>query len=210
MKRHAFLISLLSAGCAGSATDSVGSSWQNGAKGDSDASSGTAGERWFPLKDGTLYHYKTEVLGDTVSGGMLVAKVHRTSGSRGELRKPAGTQVFDFVPDGIATKTKTGAPAYLLKLPLDPNASWLGPHGGLTKLSQQNLTVTLDLGTFASCISTEEVRGGDAPLRIVTTLCPDVGITSLEVSQGGGVERAKLVYFGPPIDIGSEGLQRIE
>lgn len=210
MIRHALLISLFCAGCAGAASDAAGSSWQNGTTGDANASSGTAGERWFPLKDGTLYHYKTEVLGDSVSTGMLVAKVHRASGTRGELRKPAGTQVFEFVPDGIATKTKTGAPAYLLKLPLDPNVQWLGPHGGVTKLSQQNLTVTLDIGTFSSCISTEEVRGGDAPLRIVTTLCPDVGITSLEVSQGGGVERAQLMYFGPPIDIGAEGLQRVE
>jgi hypothetical protein len=210
MKRLAFLLPALAVACAGSASDTAGSSWQNGARGDADASSGTAGERWFPLKDGTLYHYKTEVLGDNVSTGMLVAKVHRPSGSRGELRKPAGTQVFDFVPGGIATQTKTGAPAFLLKLPLDPNTQWLGPHGGVTKLSQQNLTVTLDFGTFNGCISTEELRGGDSPLRIVTTLCPEVGITSLEVSQGGGVERARLVYFGPPIDIGGEGLQRVE
>ena len=210
MKIHALLGSVLAIGCAGSASDAVGSSWQSEAKGDANASSGTAGERWFPLKDGTLYHYKTEVLGDSVSTGMLVAKVHRASASKGELRKPAGTQEFEFVPGGIATKTKTGAPAFLLKLPLDPAAQWLGPHGGVTKLAQQGLLVKLDFGTFSNCISTEEVRGGDAPLRIVTTLCPDVGITSLEVSQGGGVERAQLMYFGPPIDIGAEGLQRVE
>jgi len=197
-------------GCAGSASDSASSSWQSGDKGVEGASSGTDGERWFPLKEGTLYHYKTEVLGDTVSTGLLVAKVHRSGAKTGELRKPAGTQKFKFAAGGIATTTKTGAPAFLLKLPLDPNAEWLGPHGGVTKLKQQNLTVTLDFGTFANCLSTEELRGGDRPLRIVTTLCPDVGITSLEVTQGGGVERAQLVYFGPPIDIGAEGLQRVE
>jgi hypothetical protein len=118
--------------------------------------------------------------------------------------------VFDFVPDGIATKTKQVRRRTCSSSRSDPNVQWLGPHGGITKLSQQNLTVTLDIGTFSGCITTEEVRGGDAPLRIVTTLCPEVGITSLEVSQGGGVERARLMYFGPPIDIGAEGLQRVE
>lgn len=211
MKRCRNLLAvLLLVACSGSASGTSGSSWQHGTAGIVGASSGTDGERWFPLKDGTLYHYQTEVLGDTVAKGLLVAKVHRSTASTGELRKPAGTQKFEFTPLGIATTTKTGAPAYLLKLPLDPNAQWLGPHGGVTKLKQQQVNVTLGFGSFSGCIRTEELRGGDAPLRIVTTLCPDVGIASLEVTQGAGVERAELVYFGPPIDIGTDGLRRVE
>jgi hypothetical protein len=59
-------------------------------------------------------------------------------------------------------------------------------------------------------VTTLEERGGDAPLRVKTTLCPGVGIVSMEVQSGPVVERAELIYFGEPVDIGGEGLKRVD
>lgn len=187
-------------------------SWQQTSAGLPGASSGTELERYFPLKDGTLYQYKTEKVreGPVAPGGMLMVKVHRSSATKGELLKPSGTQSFEFTSLGIATQTKTGAPAFLLKLPLDEVNTWLGPHGGKTRIQATSLEATTSAGTFKACVKTLEERGGDAPLRIITTLCPDVGIVVLEVQSGGEVERAELVYFGPPIEIGPDGVQRVE
>ncbi|NUP11281.1 MAG: hypothetical protein HOW73_34985 [Polyangiaceae bacterium] len=204
------LLALVAAGCSSSTSSADGSStWQGGTAG-VDATSGSAAERFFPLKDGTLYHYKTEALKEgPVQAGVLMMKVHRTSATRGELRKPAGTQVFEFSSLGIATQTKTGAPAFLLKLPIDPNTTWLGPQGGKTRISASDVSITTPAGSFAGCLTTLEERGGDSPFRVQTTLCPDVGIVALEAQSGGAVERAELVYYGPPIDIGEEGLRRV-
>jgi len=198
-------------GCSGNGTaSSSGATWQGPAQG-VDASSGTEAEKFFPMKDGTLYHYRTEALREgPVGAGMLIMKVHRASSTRAELRKPTGNQSFEFTSAGIATVTKTGAPAFLLKLPLDQTHSWLGPQGGKTRIEALGVTLETPAGTFNGCIQTLEERGGDAPMRVKTTLCPDVGITALEVQSGAAVERAQLMYFGPPIDVGPEGLQRVQ
>lgn len=197
-------------GC--SATSEVkdgGAGWQHASAGVVDASSGSPAELFFPLKDGTLYHYKVESLGDAPStGGMLMMKVHRSSASRGELRKPTGTQVFDLSPEGVATTTKTGAPAFLLKLPIEGNQSWLGPQGGVTHIAERGASLTTQAGAFSGCVVTLEERKGDTPLRVTTTLCPNVGIVRLQVEGGGGAERAELVYFGAPVEIGPDGVTR--
>lgn len=195
-----------------SSTSSNGasSSWQSSTQSGTDATSGTEGERYFPLKHGTLYHYRTETLREgPVDDGMLMMKVHRASATRGELRRPAGNQIFEFTSQGIATTTKVGSPAFLLKLPIDPSTTWVGPHGGKTRFVETGLAVATQAGSFSGCVTTLEERGGDTPIRVQTTLCPDVGIAKLEVQSGGVVERAELVYFGPPFDIGPDGTQRV-
>lgn len=203
------LVTACSPAADGSATKTP--SWQQTEAGLQQASSGTELERFFPLKDGTLYQYRTERLREgPVTAGLLMVKVHRSSATRGELLKPSGAQSFEFTSLGIATQTKTGAPAFLLKTPLDEANSWLGPHGGKTRVQATNLEVGTKAGDFKGCVKTLEERGGDAPLRIVTTLCPDVGIAVLEVQSGAEVERAELLYFGPPIEIGPDGVQRVE
>lgn len=203
---------VLFAGCGGTAEPPKPSGWQADSNGLKGASSGTEAEKLFPIVDGHIYHYRTESFGagPAVETGMLMIKMHRSSASAGELRRPAGPQRFTFTPAGIATTTKGGAPAFLLKLPISPDVRWLGPHGGQTHVAGTGITATTQAGTFSGCVTTVEERGGDAPLRVSTTLCPDVGIASLEVQSGGAVERAELVYFGPPVDLGPEGLKRVD
>jgi hypothetical protein len=186
--------------------------WQGGASGVANASSGTEGEKLFPIVDGHIYHYRTESFGagPAAETGVLMIKMHRSSATAGELRRPAGPQRFEYTPGGIATATKSGAPAFLLKLPIDETQRWLGPQGGQTRVAATGVTATTQAGTFTGCVTTVEERGGDAPLKVSTTLCPSVGIVSLEVQSGAAVERAELVYFGPPVDIGPEGLKRVD
>jgi hypothetical protein len=169
----------------------------------------TVAESLFPLVDGHLYHYRMEVLGDRVEpAGMLMMRVSRRDATHGELRKPAGTQAFEYVADGVATTTKTGAPAYLFKVPASRELSWLGPHGGSTRYTELAIPVTAPSGTYSGCNRTREEVRGDLPKAIVTTICPGVGIVQLRVEGGGGAEQAELVYYGAPIDIGPDGVTK--
>jgi hypothetical protein len=176
------------------------------------ATSNTAGEKLFPMIDGHIYHYRTESFGagPAVESGVLMIKMHRSSPTAGEMRRPSGPQRFEYTPAGVATKTKGGAPAFLIKLPIDATITWLGPQGGQTRVEASPVTATTQAGTFSDCVTTLEQRGGDAPLRVKTTLCPGVGIVSMEVQSGPAVERAELIYFGEPVDIGGEGLKRVD
>ena len=150
---------LVLAGCESSSGAGQGPAWQAPIEGAKGVSSGSEAERYFPLKDGTLYHYKTESLGDAPgSQGVLIVNVHRLSATRGELRRPTGNQAFDLRPDGVATTTKAGAPAYRLKLPLDPATTWLGPHGGKARISAASASVTTPAGTFTDRVFWRRIR----------------------------------------------------
>ena len=166
-------------------------------------------EAFFPLIDGNLYHYRVELLGDRVEpAGMLMMKVHRKDAVRGTLKKPGADQSFEYTADGVATVTKTGAAAFLFKTPFAVDHSWLGPHGGVTRFSELGITINVASGNYAGCHRTREEVRGDVPRTVVTTLCPGVGIVQLRVDAAGGSEQAELVYNGPPIDIGPDGLTR--
>lgn len=174
-------------------------------------SSGTLGEKYFPLKDGHIYQYETLRLGNgPPDKGMLPVRVKRTSATTGELKKGGTPQTFQLSELGVQTQTKSGAPAFVLKMPIDPSTTWLGPLGGKTRYDAQNQSVDSRAGHFDGCVRTIEERGGDAPLRVATVFCPDVGIVTLEVQSGAAVERAELVYYGPQIEIGPDGLKRVE
>jgi hypothetical protein len=214
--RHRRLVLMLSMiavptfGCGGSTSPAAKpSSWQSGGSGYVAGPPSTVAESLFPLVDGHLYHYRMEVLGDRVEpAGMLMMRVSRRDKTHGELRKPAGNQSFEYVADGVATTTKTGAPAYLFKVPVALDAAWLGPHGGNTRYTEVAISVTTPSGSYAGCNRTREEVRGDLPKAIVTTICPDVGIVQLRVEAGGGAEQAELVYYGAPIDIGPDGVTK--
>jgi hypothetical protein len=175
-------------------------------------SSGTEAERYFPLVDGNIYHYRTESFGDapTVEEGVLMTKVHRISASHGELRTPSGNRKFELSAEGVVTWTKAGDRAFILKTPVAPGQTWLGEHGGETRVSATNVKVTVPAGTYDGCVTTLEERLGDKAVRVTTTFCPAVGVVALEASSGARVERAQLAYYGPPIDLGPEGSRRTQ
>lgn len=167
------------------------------------ASSGTAVERFFPLVDGRLYEYRT--MSELGEEGLLVARVHRTDATHGELRYPSGTKRFEYTPEGV----KNGEGAFVLKAPLEVGASFRGEHGGTTRIVSTSASATTRAGTFSGCVQTTEERLGDRPVRYTTTFCPDVGIVALEAAGPTTVERAELRSYGAPTSIGPDGLQRI-
>ncbi len=215
--RNSFALALVAqsiaslAGCGADAAQAQSPGWLADTNGDKNASSGVEAERFFPLVDGHIYNYRTTQLGDAgAQAGMLMLRVHRQSATVGELRRPVGTQRFEYGPLGVGTSTKTGNPAYLFKWPPSPEARWLGPQGGESRVTATDVAVTTPAGSYQGCMTLLEERRGDVRTRISTTLCPDVGIVALEVESGGAVERAELVYYGPPFDVGPEGTRRVE
>lgn len=175
-------------------------------------SSGTAAEAYFPLVDGHIHQFRTTRYGDAPEAerGLLVLKASRSTADEGALTGPAGKRRIHYRADGVESVSPEGRRGYVLHLPLESGSSWNGEHGGTTRIVASELRVTVEAGSYERCFQTLEERGGDKPLRITTTFCPGVGITALEASGGGAVERAELSYYGPPIDLGPAGLRRVE
>jgi len=203
-----FLCSVASPGCASATPDAEPqTNWTGPAEGMQAASSGTPVERFFPLVDGHIYHYETS--SDSGDVGMLIARVHRQDEKHGTLRFPTGDKRFEYVADGVTISTADGT-SYILKSPLQVGNEWRGEHGGKTRVSAVDTSVTTKAGSFTGCIEVSEQRLGDVPVRYDTVYCPDVGIVRLEASAGMNQERAELKSFGPPVDIGPAGLTRTQ
>jgi hypothetical protein len=73
-----------------------------------------------------------------------------------------------------------------------------------------NAVVEVPAGRYDDCVQTLERRGGDRPLSVATTFCPEVGIVLLEAASGAAMERAELKSYGPPVEIGPDGVQRVK
>lgn len=158
------------------------------------ASPSSAGELYFPLEDGNIYHYVTRENADT---GMLVARVVRTDATHGELHTGRVTKRFVYAPDGVRYD---GGPL-VIKTPIELGTSWKGEHDGTTTITGIDAAVTVPAGTFAGCVVTTEEGGRTPGARYTTTLCPKVGIVLLEVAAGGTSLRAELKSYGPPVVI---------
>lgn len=156
--------------------------------------SGSAVEQYFPLEEGRIYHYVTSEAGET---GMLVAKVHRTDATHGELRLSNATKRFVFSPDGIAYDTGT----FILKGPIAVGSSWPGEHGGTTRIATVDAAPKVQAGAYASCVQTVEEGGRPPGSKYVTTYCPGVGMVLLEIQAAGGEARAELKSYGAPVKI---------
>lgn len=171
------------------------------------ASSGTELEKYFPLVDGHIYHYVTE--GDSGGEGLLVARVARSDATRGELRFPSGAKRFEYAPDGVKVIGGAGS-SYVLKAPLRAGATWVGEHGGTTTVLSVDAIVDTRAGRFTGCVQTLEDKKGDTPAKYATTFCPGRGIVVLEAASGAGLERAELKSYGPPVDLGPDGLTKTQ
>jgi hypothetical protein len=204
----ALALALVGGGCGGAddAATTPANRWTNPADGSAAASSGTDLERYFPLVDGNIYHYVTE--GDA-GEGLLVARAARTDARRGELRFPSGAKRFEYASDGVKVMGGAGS-AYVLKAPLTAGATWVGEHGGTTTVLSADAVIETRAGRFTGCVQTLEEKKGDTPAKYATTFCPGTGIVVLEVASGAGLERAELKSYGPPVDLGPDGLTRTQ
>jgi len=212
MIRSFLVLALLSAACGGSDEVAQKPAWlQAGSAGPIGPSSSPL-ERYFPSVDGTVFQYETVSYSDApkAGNGLLMASAHRTSSTRGELRLPGATRSIEYVPDGVVTTGPTGERWYLLQTPLTVGRSWNGPRGAPVTVLDVDVAETVPAGTFQGCVRTAELHTGDDPKKIVTTYCPDVGIVILEEQSAAGMERASLKHFGPPVDIGPEGVTKTQ
>lgn len=168
--------------------------------------SGTELEVFFPLVDGHLYTYATE---SDDEAGRLVVRARRSGGDRGALITGSTVREFAYVADGVVLERPDASPVYVLKSPLSPGSEWRGEHGGTVAIAEVGATVTVPAGTFERCVKTVERRGGDRPVQVATSFCPEVGIVLLEAASGEQLERASLESYGPPVDIGPGGVKVI-
>jgi hypothetical protein len=158
------------------------------------AASGSSVEQFFPLEEGRIYNYVTSENGET---GMLVAKVHRTDASHGELRLSNATKRFVYSPGAVAYDNGL----FILKAPLDVGATWPGEHGGTTRVASVDAAPKVAAGSYTGCVQTVEEGGRPPGSKFVTTYCPGVGMVLLEVQAAGGEARAELRSYGAPVKI---------
>lgn len=162
--------------------------------------------RFFPLASGHIYHYVTETDGGE---GMMITRVSRADGSSGDLQGPQGTKTFHYAADGVTLDAGGALPVYVLKVPFTVGNKWRGQGGSSVEIVEVDASVIVPAGTYSGCIKTLEQRGGDRPLRIATTYCPDTGIVLLEAASGTVMERVALKSYGPPVDLGPDGIRQL-
>ena len=177
---------ILLTGCGGAKPTAMPSAPAAGAK------SGV--EHFFPLEQGKIDHYVTREGTDT---GMLVAKVHRTDATHGELRLSNATKRFVIAPDVIGYD----GGAVLLKAPLEVGTSWPGEHGGTTSIVATDVMTDVPAGHYAGCLTTVEEAGRPPGSRYESTYCPGVGMVLLVVRAGGSEARAELKSYGLPVKL---------
>ena len=159
-------------------------------------------ERYMPLKDDTVYAYRTEEE-DNGEQGVLMLHVTRKATGLVELDVGGKVQRLEILKTGI--RNLDGG--FLLKAPLVMGATWPGT-GGQVHITAVDKEMKVPAGTFVGCIETvEEQNVPNGHKRVTTDYCPDVGIVKLEVQAQVGaqyaLERAVLRSFGKRIDIGA-------
>jgi len=212
VKAHlaASALALLLSGCSGAsdgAAAAAHSPWLAPGTGQQNAMSGSKAERFFPLVDGMVYTYGT--FNEVGEQGLLVARVHRSDGLRGELRFPTGAKTFEIAPDGVVLHGRGGETSYVLKLPLAVGTTWRGEHGGQSRILSVDATVTTPAGSYEGCVQTLEERLGDRPTRYSTTFCPEIGVVQIEVATGANFERAALKSYAPPMRMREDGTEKL-
>lgn len=165
------------------------------------ASSSTEVERYFPLVDGTIFHYETT--NEAGERGVLIARVHRADAAHGELIFPTGKKRFTYTPQGVVIEPSGD---FVLAAPITPGARFRGQNGGRAVIEGTDVVIDVKAGSYRGCVRVVEERGGDKRARYATTFCPDVGIVALEAQAGMSFERAELVSAGPPVNLEREGV----
>lgn len=158
--------------------------------------------RYMPLKDDTVYAYRTEAE-NTGEKGVLMLHVTRAAAGLVELDVGGKVQRLEILKTGI--RDLDGG--FLLKAPIVLGATWPGT-GGQVRVAAVDKEMKVPAGTFVGCIETIEERTvPNGHKRVTTDFCPHVGIVRLEVEAQLGVqhavESAVLRSFGKRIDLGA-------
>lgn len=157
-------------------------------------------ERYFPMANGVIFHYETEV-DNTDAVGVFVVEVSRT-GELVELKTGTRTRRLQVTPQAISDLSRGG---YVLKAPLDLGATWEGQSGAI-QVTAVDQAVQVKAGSFTGCLVTlEEIQATAVLRQTETTFCPNVGIVSVHVRAVSGDsvtgEIARLRSYGEKIDI---------
>ena len=192
----------LLAACSGPAANANGSSkFFDPPTGAAGATSSTDVEKYFPLVDGTIFHYETT--NEAGERGVLIARVHRIDATRGELIFPTGKKRFSYTPQGVRLDPLGD---FVLAAPITAGASFRGQNGGRAVIEDTDVVIDVKAGSYRGCLRVVEERGGDTRARYATTFCPGVGIVALEAQSGMSFERAELVSAGPPVNLERDGV----
>jgi hypothetical protein len=206
---HGWVVLLLGAGAAvtcGGCQDAQGrGATAPGQGGPGSRLPASALERLLPLMRGLSYVYLVE---SEEGQDSMLARAVPEAGNRATFRLPGGIRHFEFGPDAIRQITPSGT-VTVLTVPLAPGTSWRGERGSQVVIEAVDAVVDVPAGRFAGCVRTLERRGGDMPLQVYITYCPDVGIVQLDAARGQQTERAVLQSFGAPVDLGPDGVRRI-
>lgn len=153
-------------------------------------------ERFLPLRNGDVLSFWVWTPA-SAEREQVIFRVERSSREHASLLTGNRSQRLELTGDGV--RLLSGG--YLLKAPLSLGAEWAGAAGRV-RVSAVDVSVEVSAGRFVGCIETTEVGGAGLDARsIVTTYCPDVGITKMLVQAGEREERFELRSYGPGVDI---------
>lgn len=153
--------------------------------------------RYLPLENDTVFSYATYIE-ETNERGLAIFEIKRPRPELAELSLAGQVRRrYYFEPGGV----RSALGGYLLKLPLEQNATFRGDDGQV-KVTNVNLSVDVPAGKFSGCIETvEQAQLGAATRKTTTVFCPGVGITVLEINaekEGMSIlQRLSLKSFGP-------------
>lgn len=156
----------------------------------------SAAERFLPLRDG---HVLTYWLWTAASAEkeQVIFRIERRSREHASLHTGSRIQRLELAPNGV--RLLSGG--YLLQEPLSLGAEWTGPLGRV-RITAVDKGLDVSAGRFVGCLETTETGGSGLESRtIITTYCPDVGITDMRVQAGDREERFELRSHGPSVDI---------
>jgi hypothetical protein len=161
-------------------------------------SSGSELERYFPLEANMLYAYDAEESGER---GMLTARSSRGSKACGELT--VGKQPKRFCYEATRIVNERGFA--VLQLPIALGTQWNSSVTLQSEITAIDVQVSVPAGDLKGCIEvTEHMQNtpvaGEGP-RTVTTYCPLIGITKLQVRDGKGASASvALKSYAAPIE----------
>ena len=161
-------------------------------------------ERYFPLQHDAVFKFETR---DESTGerGVLVMRVHRPSAELAGLDIGGKKRRLTVQSDGI----RQAEGGYLLKLPIQLGASWLGRLGQVRVTAVEQI-IDVPAGRFVGCFTTEESTSNK---RVSTTFCPDVGMVAMDlegmVDGDYARQTVRLVSFGQHVDLGEPGVRVI-